>query len=159
MGLDQYLTRESTDWGSYDRETRKSTYVTTIGGRPFLESYNDNDIITIIEPAMYWRKANQIHNWFVKEVQGGVDECQKTYVSLEDLQRLVDTCKEVLANRKKAADLLATQSGFFFGGTDYDKWYFEDLKRTVERLQYLLDFEKENAQEHIFVSYYYHASW
>ena len=44
----------------------------------------------------YWRKANAIHNWFVENCQGGVDECQITYVSLEELQYLLDDCKKVM---------------------------------------------------------------
>ena len=29
----------------------------------------------IIEQVGYWRKANQIHNWFVENVQDGEDDC------------------------------------------------------------------------------------
>ncbi len=34
----------------------------------------------------YWRKANQIHNWFVKNVQGGVDDCGYYGVTKEKLE-------------------------------------------------------------------------
>jgi hypothetical protein len=34
----------------------------------------------VIELA-YWRKANQIHNWFVKNVQNGQDNCMPYEVS------------------------------------------------------------------------------
>jgi len=44
----------------------------------------------------YWRKANHIHNWFVRTVQDGQDECQRSYVSREQLQELVDLCRRVL---------------------------------------------------------------
>ena len=30
----------------------------------------------IIERVGYWRKANQIHNWFVNRVQDGIDDCE-----------------------------------------------------------------------------------
>lgn len=84
--------------------------------------------------AGYWRKANQIHDWFVKNVQGGEDECRPHYVSREQLKELRDTCQEVLENRKRAAELLPTASGFFFGGTDYDDWYFQDIEATIRIL-------------------------
>ena len=29
----------------------------------------------------YWRKANQIHKWFVDNVQGGIDDCRPYPVS------------------------------------------------------------------------------
>jgi hypothetical protein len=31
-----------------------------------------------------------------------------------------------------AEELLPSHSGFFFGSTEYDEWYFKDLTRTVE---------------------------
>ena len=85
--------------------------------------------------AMYWRKANAIHKWFVDNVQGGRDECQETEVSLEQLEKLLDTIELVLDDPSLASDLLPPQAGFFFGGTDLDDWYWEDLKDTQSKLQ------------------------
>lgn len=48
--------------------------------------------------------------------------------------------------------LLPTQEGFFFGSTDYDQYYVEDLKETVEQLTAILDEPDEG-------DLYYHASW
>ena len=89
--------------------------------------------------AGYWRKANAIHDWFVKNVQGGVDECDPHYVSREDLIQLKELCEQVLADKTKAAELLPTASGFFFGNTDYDDWYFEDIKSTIQIINDALD--------------------
>ena len=52
----------------------------------------------------YWRKANQIHKWFVDNVQEGVDNCGEYYVSHEKLQELLDTVNNVLADTRKAED-------------------------------------------------------
>lgn len=57
-----------------------------------------------------------------------------------------------------AAELLPTTSGFFFGSTEYDQWYFEDLKYTVEALEPLI--EKNDQGEYKFDSdLYYRSSW
>lgn len=80
----------------------------------------------------YWRKANHIHNWFVKNVQGGKDECQPHYVSREHLKELRSICEQVLENNELASTLLPTTPGFFFGGTDYDEYYFEECRDTIE---------------------------
>ena len=43
-----------------------------------------------------------------------------------------------------ASKLLPTQRGFFFGSTEYDEYYIEDLKHTKEVLEKVLnevDFE------------------
>ena len=82
--------------------------------------------------AGYWRKANAIHKWFVDNVQGGEDECKPHYVSREQLIELKELCERVIAFRHLAVELLPTASGFFFGGTDYDEYYFQDLEQTVK---------------------------
>ena len=86
----------------------------------------------------YWRKANAIHNWFVKNVQEGKDECQSSYVPKEKLVELRETCQKVLDNHDLAVDLLPPVRGFFFGSTDLDEWYFQDLERTTIMLDKIL---------------------
>ena len=102
--------------------------------------------------AAYWRKANEIHAWFVKNIQDDVDECEPHFVPREKLQELIDLCKEVLADRSKASELLPTQSGFFFGSTEYDEYYFDSVKTTVDMLKKALkeipdawDFEYQSS--------------
>ena len=82
--------------------------------------------------AGYWRKANAVHDWFVREVQGGEDNCAPYYVSREQLVELKELCQKVLAKKKLAPELLPTASGFFFGSQDYDQYYFEDLQLTID---------------------------
>ena len=59
---------------------------------------------------------------------------------------------KVIGNPAIAQELLPTQPGFFFGGTDYDQYYFEDLKNTKAILESAL---KEYEHGEI----YYHSSW
>lgn len=44
----------------------------------------------------YWRQANAIHGWFVRNVQGGEDDCGIYEVELGQLAELRDACKNVL---------------------------------------------------------------
>lgn len=60
---------------------------------------------------------------------------------------------KVVTNVKMLADRLPVQSGFFFGGTDYDEFYLDDLRDTVEQLERVL---KETAEGD---SFEYRASW
>lgn len=131
MGLDMHLTAErylfSYD-GSDDQELAKkiAELFPEIGTLPFK---------TVTCEAMYWRKANAIHNWFVKNCQDGVDECQTTEISRGDLKELISLVKQILADKTLAEELLPSRAGFFFGGTEYDEWYFEGLENTVTGLE------------------------
>ena len=52
---------------------------------------------SIMEQVGYWRKSNQIHRWFVENVQDGEDDCQyHNECTNEILEELLDTCKTVL---------------------------------------------------------------
>ena len=48
----------------------------------------------------YWRKANAIHGWFVNNVQNGVDKCQKSPVTRQQLNELLSVCHEVIKSAK-----------------------------------------------------------
>ena len=101
----------------------------------------------------YWRKANQIHKWFVDHVQNGVDNCEEYYVSRDQLQLLLDTCKIVLIDKEEASQLLPVQEGFFFGSYEYNEYYFSDIKDTIEQLEKVLT---EYPEEW---SFKYQSSW
>lgn len=106
------------------------------------------------EEILYWRKANQIHRWFVQNAQHGVDDCREYDVSLDALQELRDLCARVLAANHLAETLLPPQSGFFFGSTAIDEWYFDDLRHTVESLDQIL-----NTKDEWYFTYSYRSSW
>ena len=150
MGLDMYLETEQyipdyTDEGNALINTIKANSLNHLGEfRPKTVSYE----------LAYWRKANAVHNWFVKNVQDGKDECQSSYVSLEKLQELRDTCARVLENNALAQELFPSAAGFFFGSTEYDDWYFSDLLHTVEKLDKIL---KTPSADKLWISY--RASW
>lgn len=155
------------------------------------EEYSDYDTqktwpwYRISYQVAYWRKANQVHNWFVENVQGGEDECKPYVVSKEQLQELLDICirlkKELvlvpgrlwagttwkngkaieeyvdgstIGNPELAESLLPSCSGFFFGSTEYDQYYYEDIVRTVDILTKVIE-ETDWENEVVF----YRSSW
>lgn len=89
-------------------------------------------------PVYYWRKANAVHQWFVDNYAGGVDECQPIYLPREALEKLIELCDIVIKQPDRASEHLPTVSGFFFGATDYDEWYIESLKETRDAMKKLL---------------------
>ena len=100
----------------------------------------------------YWRKANQIHAWFVKNVQHDVDNCGDYYVSQDKLIELLALCKHALAT--KDPSLFPPQAGFFFGGTDIDEWYWRDLTDTISQLERIFALPEIDK-----LSFSYSSSW
>jgi len=130
MGLDMYLTaRQST----YDGFRNQELYNKLVQEAPFALQ-----TATLEVQVGYWRKANQIHSWFVKHVQGGVDDCEEYRVTRDQLQLLLDNCKLVLMHKEEAKTLLPTQEGFFFGSYEYDEYYWHDIQDTIDQLEKVL---------------------
>jgi hypothetical protein len=153
MGLDMYLKAEkhASGYDFSDDKEMYSTVVNAIGAEPFADKETPSVDITVM--VGYWRKANAIHGWFVRECQEGVDECQQTWIPREKLKDLMELCKAVLADKTRAEELLPVTEGFFFGGYEYDEWYFTYLKNTVEMLNKVL----KNLPEDWDI--YYRSSW
>jgi len=161
MGLDMYLRASEyvsrNDWHRNEQGELKDNInplFNEIVERLEMSNIIDNTGfagISIDFPMGYWRKSNQIHNWFVNELADGVDECQTIIVRREDLETLKELCIEVIANPESAEELLPTGSGFFFGSTEYDKYYFADLNDTIGIINRCLESK--------FDYFEYQASW
>lgn len=104
--------------------------------------------------AMYWRKMNAIHNWFVENVQDGVDNCTTHAVTRDQLENLLLTIETVLSKKddKEAEALLPPTEGFFFGSQDIDEYYWDELRETQWKL-------REDMEANPDDEYYYYASW
>lgn len=124
----------------------------------------------------YWRKANHIHKWMVDNIQANNDDCGYYEIPKEKLEELKGICERVYESLKDsetmkkkihtgwengkatyaeidvfihtelAEELLPTQEGFFFGSTDYDEWYLDGLRETIDQITNILketDFKKD----------------
>lgn len=115
-------------------------------------------------PVGYWRKANALHAWFIREQ--AEDDCKPFSVTLEELENLDKICEEVIADPSKGQELLPTRSGFFFGPTDLNdpdtlRWYIEDLERTRSIIANCKKFHDDYKliNEKGMISFIYEASW
>ena len=75
------------------------------------------------EELCYWRKANQIREWFVEHLDDTVDNCKYSIVTEDDLQHLLQDIDKVLSDPGLAPLIIPTSSGFCFGSVEYDDWY------------------------------------
>lgn len=154
MGLDMYLNKK-TYVKNWNHMSENEKHKVTIEGKSAKEIKPER-VTYIEEEVAYWRKANQIHSWFVQNVQNGNDDCRSYYVESSQLEELLESCKAVLEDNSKADTLLPTQPGFFFGDTGYDEWYFNQLEDTVEMIGNILEEMKENDT---YYDFYYESSW
>ena len=150
MGLDMYLTAERFLWSA---EKPISDQVANLLGLQL-----DGErmrIQSVTAEAMYWRKANAIHRWFVENVQGDEDNCERHYVDREQLLKLRNLCAKLCEQKIEALaeDSLPTEDGFFFGSTEYDEWYWNDVENTVKGIDKALETFDEGW------SFYYQSSW
>lgn len=124
MGLDQYLMKKVNDDNAEDIE------------------------------KIYWRKANFVHRYFTEFYYDDgfeSDDCTPFPTTIEDLETLLELCKLVEENKSKARHLLPTMSGFFFGSTDYDEYYFKEIGYTIRKLEELLETATDDDE------FYYYA--
>lgn len=151
MGLDMSLSAKKY-YSEFDPDS--ASRIQSILEASGLSHISDTSSVSVSISVMYWRKANQIHKWFVDNVQNGVDDCGQYFVSSDSLKELRDLCNNVLANPDEALNLLPPSSGFFFGSALIDDWYFDQLKYTVSRLDELFSLDLPE-----YLSFYYQSSW
>jgi len=94
MGLDMYLEKAKKQKGKTFEEITTALY-----NLPYEEWEKSRSEI------MYWRKANQIHNWFVTNIQNEVDDCGNYEVTKEALETLLEQCKLVEEEFRKATEV------------------------------------------------------
>lgn len=98
MGLDMYLEKKTyvQNWEHMIPEEKHKVIV--LKNNTPIDGIIPEKIKYIAEEVAYWRKANQIHNWFVQNIQDGNDDCGEYYVSKDKLKELVELCKKVVNN-------------------------------------------------------------
>ena len=147
MGLDMFL------------RGKKYVYSTDETLRAKLNELGDLVDFKITEldfEAGYWRKANAIHRWFVDTVQDGRDDCGMYRVAHSQLRELRSLCKTLLEKKdsEMAQDEMPPQAGFFFGSTDIDDDYWQDLADTVAIIEAL-----ESREDFEYLDFDYQSSW
>ena len=78
-------------------------------------------------------------------------------ITKDDVLELLDRCDRVLENHELAEELLPTVSGFFFGSTDYDEWYFEDVEAVKHYIEgeLITEMEELEPNEEIYFETWY----
>lgn len=196
MGLDMYLSVRKKDWKEkipekyldYNEIADQDKFIQEMGYENIVKLILSKNIflgtqlytnivwMSLTQEIGYWRKANAIHNWFVKNVQNGVDDCGYYVVTKKQLEELLEICIKVrdslnnqkpiekinkdgfaikvFENHEIAQNLLPALDGFFFGGIEYDEYYLESIQETIGILLKATHWVDEDNFEIL-----YHSSW
>jgi hypothetical protein len=167
MGLDQYLnvSQSESNWNfEVEQRGENDKYNKIIDAMGFDNKLDHHPSIRIEYTAIYWRKANQIHGWFINNLAGGIDQCQKIIVPRGALVELQDICLRLLDAKsldvknleELAIELLPPTQGFFFGTYEIDEWYWGDIQHTYDSLTELLEDIPADSWDHFIT---YRSSW
>jgi hypothetical protein len=184
MGLDMYLSKKTyvKQWSHNKPEDQYEVSVKR-GGVSY-PNIKSERVSYVTEEVMYWRKANQIHGWFVTNCEEREPDV-KYSVTRKDLETLLETCQKVLGilnqSEKKTTqvvggwrngenymvdvdvydgtdeimELLPPTQGFFFGSDTIDEWYKGQIEETITTLESELSIPDSGYD----ADYDYYASW
>lgn len=76
-----------TDWNIPESMTKEKI-------KPLQNTYSKH--YTIFEQVADWSKANQIHAWFVNNIQNEIDDCSYYFVTKDNLLDLKEICEKIL---------------------------------------------------------------
>jgi hypothetical protein len=174
---------------NYEKEIKLDLKYEQIENGYLINKEEDAYVVQGDYEVAYWRKANQIRQWFVNHIEefNEDDNCGHYNVTKELLERLIIDCQCVLLSREKVEvddkikkkmdkvktlsergvggekdgakdtlekmerkygltgisvkpeEIMPTSSGFFFGGTEYNDRYYNDLKLTINMCQEVID--------------------
>lgn len=94
-----------------------------------------------------------------EEDKGWVENIRKTDKDVS-YKKVYKREGEVVLNPEICEEILPTEVGFFFGGTDYDEYYVADIEDTIPMLQKVIDQHKELIKlgyKEYNITYYYRA--
>jgi len=159
MGLDMYIfkvkkTKHAIDeLHELDREPNPND-PKIVEFLPLDQPYPDTfkDYYTIFKKVAYWRKFNALHNWFVTHVQVGIDNCAHYELDREVLIDLLENLEYTLT-AKDPSKMMPT-SGFFFGSTETDEYYWKRVDNSIEIISDLVNNTNWETER-----LFYHSSW
>ena len=109
----------------------------------------------------YWRKANQIHGWFVRRFPG-FDNCSEVTITKEDMLSLLNdlmSCVNEIVCIGYADEVckarLPTMNGCFFGELDYGDWYADYLFDSLQKVLHCIYM----MSKHPNAEFIYTADW
>jgi len=144
MGLDQYFYARKY-YSEYCKGKDKTDFARLLAMSKAKKYLVPTDVghqsVHLMIKVGQWRKAYQIHQWFVDNRQDGVDDCRETYVPREHLEELLALCESVTNDHSKAQDELPF--GWSSDTEDYSPHYYDQVDYTINLIKHVLTMSNE----------------
>lgn len=128
-------------------------YTNGILDLPDLKAKLDKEVeMSYEEYNAYFRKVNFLFYYFDRTL-GKMHDGYYAFVDLDDVDDLIDRCEQVLKYHSLAHSLLPTQSGFFFGSTEYNAYYFEEVKDCLKQMKKYRKLLKDGVTGYVIFSW------
>lgn len=107
------------------------------------------------EELGYFRKVNFLVSYFFSSDYSDYDNCRPLEISKEECEELVDRCKTVLEKRDTnvSEELLPPVGGFFFGNTDIDDYYYEDVAEVKKVFEEKIIPQFDNLKDNEYIEF------
>ncbi len=100
-----------------------------------------------VDTYEYWfRKVNSLQGYMEEKYQ--TKNTEEHEINWDDIEYLHSVSSYILENNKDVEYMKEnppTQEGFFYGSTEYDEWYLEDMKHLNEVTTELLSMKDDSA--------------
>ena len=189
MGLDMYLSRKKYIGANYEHRGVKGVVDITIGGKKMPIDFNkityiEEDVAywrkaNQIHNYIVDNFADGIDDCRsvyldLENLEELLNVCKKVRKSIEFVDgKLIQSYTfnekgekvknyidgKVVKDTSVCEELLPTKEGCFFGNTEYNEWYVEQIDYTIKALKDIIKEEKEMNKDGIYNEYYYCASW
>lgn len=152
MGLDMYLDCVTMFYDTSNEDARDAAVMPV--------NIKNDRVKSITESMIYWRKANQIHRWFVNNVQNGEDNCGTYLVNRDDISSLLAAVTVVLDAKDKSLDLGIERANSLLPPVEVGERYWSVLDRTKKELEDLLaEMDLTDPKGNFYQHYTYSSSW
>lgn len=117
----------------------------------------DSDCCEEESELAYYRKVNFLVAFFENNYNFERDHANYFTLNEDMIKDLIRRCELVFKDYNLAESILPTTAGFFFGSTDYDDYYYDNIVNVLLDMKNIILPEFKNLKEDESIDFY--ISW
>jgi hypothetical protein len=142
MGLDQYLRGRKYFWQAGNG---RGSGARQLPGCPTEDGFPVQEIVVALG---YWRKHQDLHDWIVRNLAAGTDDCEPIDLTAEDIVKIMEAVPVIYASTLDHAD------------PQQKKRFIDDtLEMFASALAWLAPIGRQEGEDAPWLNVTYRASW